>query len=188
MISTRVMPPLDCANDVEGQCAPRPSGDAHTCHGGSPYAAASCGSPPRPVVAGRAERTGTGATPPLDAPVVACARVCLRTPRPRRGRSRPWIPAGRLAARCGSGPIILLGAPAGTVLGNALAVPFPGPGSILALDFMACHDPAFHAATAIWHYAAPSIATLPTGSVVLSVWRVWLRPRRGSGHRGKPPS
>ena len=104
MISARAVPPLDCANDVGGQCAPRPSGDAHLRYGGSRCTAASCGSPPRPAVAGRAERTGTGATPPSDAPVVAWARVCLRTPRPRRGRSRPWIPAGRLVARWGSGP------------------------------------------------------------------------------------
>ena len=52
---------------------------------------------------------------------------------------------------------------------------------------MAYHDPAFHKASVVWHYAAPGIATLPAGSLVLSVWRVWLWPRRRSGRRGKLP-
>ena len=85
------------------------------------------------------------------------------------------------------GTLVLLGAPLGAMLGNAVAAPFPGPGGNPGLDLMAYHDPAFHTAIAIWHYAAPGIATLLACSLVFSVWRVWLRPRRGSARRGKLP-
>ena len=86
------------------------------------------------------------------------------------------------------GTLVLLGAPLGAVLGNAIVAPFPEPGGNPALDLMAYHDPAFHEALAIWHYAAPGIATLLAGSLVLSVWRVWLRPRRRSARRGRLPA
>ena len=86
------------------------------------------------------------------------------------------------------GTLVLLGAPLGAVLGHAIAAPFPGPGGDPALDLMAYHEPAFHRALAVWHYAAPGIAMLLAGSLVLSVWRVWLRPRCGSvRRRGKLP-
>ena len=64
---------------------------------------------------------------------------------------------------------------------------FPEPVDNSALDLVAYRDPALHDEIAVWHYAAPGIATLLAGSLVLSVWRVWLRPRRGSGRRGKLP-
>ena len=35
---------------------------------------------------------------------------------------------------------------------------------------MAFHDPAFPKALAVWHYAAPGIATLLASSLVLSGW------------------
>jgi len=85
------------------------------------------------------------------------------------------------------GTLVLLGAPLCAVLGNAIVAPFPRPGGNPAFDLMAYHDPAFHRAIAIWHYATPGIATLLAGSLVVSVWRVWLRPRRGSSRRGKLP-
>ena len=85
------------------------------------------------------------------------------------------------------GTLVLLGAPLGAVLGNAIVAPFPEPGRKPALDLTAYHDPVFHEAIAIWHYAAPGIATLPAGSLVLSVRRVWLRPRRRSMRPGKLP-
>ena len=99
MTGRRVTPLLKCANDAGGQCAPGSSGDAHPSTAVSLDTAKTYVLAPRLAVAGRDARTVTGATPPLDAPVVAWARVCLRTPRPRRGRSRPWIPAGRQVAR-----------------------------------------------------------------------------------------
>ena len=59
-----------------------------------------CLAAPRPDGRGQTLDASTGTTtPPFDAPVVAWARVCFHTPRPRGGRSRPWIPAGRQVAR-----------------------------------------------------------------------------------------
>ena len=96
-------------------------------------------------------------------------------------------PCGKAGGPMRIGTLVLLGAPLGAVLGNAIVAPFPEPGGNPALDLMAYHDPAFHKAIAVWHYAAPGIATLLAGSLVLSVWRVWLRPRRRSARRGKLP-
>ena len=96
-------------------------------------------------------------------------------------------PCGKAERPMRTGTLVLLGVPVGAVLGNAIAAPFPGPGGNPALDLMAYYDPAFHQAIVIWHYAAPGIATLLAGSLVLSVWRVWLRPRQRSGRRGKLP-
>ena len=96
MMGARLTPALDCANDAEGQCAPWPSGNAHSCHGVSLYTAVSCGSKPRPAVVGRDARPGSGATPQSEGLVRARGRVRLRTPVPApSGRSQPSIPAGR---------------------------------------------------------------------------------------------
>ena len=96
MMGARLMPALDCVNDAEGQCAPWPSGNAHSCHGVSCYTDISCVSCLRPVVAGRVARPGTGATPQSEGLVRARGRVGLRTPVPApSGRSQPSIPAGR---------------------------------------------------------------------------------------------
>ena len=97
-------------------------------------------------------------------------------------------PCGKADRPMRVGTLILLGTPLGAVLGNAIIAPFPGPGGNPALDLMAFNDPAFHRALAVWHCAAPGVATLLAGSLVLSVWRVWLRPRRRSARRGKLPS
>ena len=76
----------------------------------------------------------------------------------------------------------------GTLVLLAIGALFAGSGGNRALDLMAFHDPAFHKALAVWHYAAPGIATLLASSLVLSVWRVWLRPRRRSARRDRLPA
>ena len=96
-------------------------------------------------------------------------------------------PCGKAGGPMGIGTLVLVGVLLGAVLGNAIVAPFPGPCGNPALDLMAFHDPALHKALAIWHYAAPGIATLLAGSLVLSAWRVWLRPQRRSLRSGKRP-
>ena len=79
MTRPRVMPLPGCANDMEGQCAPWSSGDAHPSHAANRDSVTTCVLAPRPDVAGRDTRTETGATPPPDAPVVAWP-VCVYAP------------------------------------------------------------------------------------------------------------
>ena len=76
---TRPTAPLECANDAEDGCASWSSGHAHPSRTPSRDTVTPCVFVPRPAVAGRSARVGTGATPPLDAPVVALARVCIHT-------------------------------------------------------------------------------------------------------------
>ena len=56
--------------------------------------------PARPAAANGAAPTGTGATPPVDALVMAWGRACFHTRCPRRGRSRSSIPPGRVSEPC----------------------------------------------------------------------------------------
>ncbi len=84
--------------------------------------------------------------------------------------------------------LVLGGLAAVAVIARALRAPFPGPGGNPVLDLMAYHDPAFHAATQVWYYAAPGVAVLLAGSLGLSVWRVWLQPRAKGGGKGQLPT
>ena len=96
----RVMPPLGRENDAGGRFTARPGPDSHAAHRISVYATASYASAARPDVARRADEAEMGATPPADALVMAWGRACFHTRCPRRGRSRPCIPPGRVPARC----------------------------------------------------------------------------------------
>ena len=78
-------------------------------------------------------------------------------------------PCGKAGGPTRIGTLILHGAPLGAVLGNAIVAPFWEPGGNPAHDLMAYHYAAFHKALAVWYYAAPGIATLLAGSLVLSV-------------------
>ena len=100
MMCLRVMPLLRCENDVGGRFTVCPIPDSHGTRHVSAEAAASYASAARPGVAGRAATADAGATPPADALVMAWGHACFHTPCPRRGRSRPSIPPGRLSARC----------------------------------------------------------------------------------------
>ena len=93
-------PQPGCENDIEDRFTAEPGGDSQSDGHVSDCAATSCGYATRPATAKRDARSGTGATPPVDAPVVAWVRACFHTPWPGRGRSHPWIPAGRQADRC----------------------------------------------------------------------------------------
>ena len=71
MTGARLTAALECANDAGGRCALWPSGDAHACYGVSHDTTTSCAFAAGSVSAARAALTGTGATPPVDALVMA---------------------------------------------------------------------------------------------------------------------
>ncbi len=84
-----------------------------------------------------------------------------------------------------SGALAIIGAAVGAVSGHALKAPFPGTGDNPALDLIAHHDPRLWAALRLWHYAWPAVAVVLSGSLCLSVWRVWLQPLFRFRRRGR---
>lgn len=87
-----------------------------------------------------------------------------------------------------SGALAIIGAAVGAVSGHALKAPFPGTGDNPALDLIAHHDPRLWAALRLWHYAWPAVAVVLSGSLCLSVWRVWLQPLFRVRRRGTLPA
>ena len=101
---------------------------------------------------------------------------------------RPGAGSGRGAAgRRRRAPLVLLGIAVSAAGVRAFRAPFPAAGENPFLDLVEFNDPAIHAAIRTWYHAAPAAAVLLAGSLVLSVWRVWLEPRRGSRRRGALP-
>ncbi len=86
-----------------------------------------------------------------------------------------------------SGTLAIIGAAVGAAGARALKAPFPPADANPYLDLIAWHDPALHAAVRVWHYAWPAVAVVLTGSLVLSVWRVWLQPLVRFRRRGRLP-
>ena len=114
----------------------------------------------------------------------------------RHGHAHAILRRGSLPtsdpSRKGVGPmrpatLAIIGTALGAAAGHAFRAPFPGPGGNPVLDLIAYHDPGFHTAIRVWHYAAPAVAVVLFGSLGLSVWRVWLQPRAGGGGRGTLP-
>ena len=87
-----------------------------------------------------------------------------------------------------SGALAIIGAAVGAVGGHALKAPFPGTGDNPVLDLIAHHDPRLWAALRLWHYAWPAVAVVLSGSLCLSVWRVWLQPLFRVRRRGRLPA
>ena len=100
MMCLRVMPPLGRENDARGRFTAWPGPDSHGTHRVSDDTAASYAPAARPDVARRADEADTGATPPADALVMAWGHACFHTLCPRRGRSLPCIPPGRVSEPC----------------------------------------------------------------------------------------
>ena len=91
--------------------------------------------------------------------------------RPGAGSGR-GAAAGRWRAR-----LFLVGLAASAAAVRALRSPFPASGENPFLDLLRFNDPALHAAIRTWYHAAPAAGVLLAGSLLLSVWRVWLEPR-----------
>ena len=83
--------------------------------------------------------------------------------------------------------VAVIGAAIGTAGAHALELPFPAVGDNPYLDLIAYNDPGIHAAIRLWYYAVPGVAVILAGSLVLSVWRVWLQPLFRFRRRGKLP-
>ena len=58
--------------------------------------------------------------------------------------------------------------------------PFPMPGDDPVLDLMLYHTPNFYGWIVRWYYAAPAVAVIVGGLVLISVWRVWFEDMGGN--------
>ena len=83
--------------------------------------------------------------------------------------------------------LLMLGFAAVVSSVRAIWAPFVPVGVNPFLDLIYYNDPAIYAVIRGWYYAAPAAASILAGSLLLSVWRVWLEPRSRSGRRGKLP-
>ncbi len=97
------------------------------------------------------------------------------------------IPSGKGISPMKNSTVAVIGAALGTAGAHALELPFPGIGDNPYLDLIAHNDPGLHAAIRVWYYAAPGVAVVLAGSVVLSVWRVWFQPLVRIVRRGRLP-
>ena len=56
--------------------------------------------------------------------------------------------------------------------------PFPALETVPLLDLLEYHNPNVYSAVVLWYYLSPLVAVMLTGSIVLSVWKVWLEARK----------
>ena len=110
--------------------------------------------------------------------------MCTHLPPSPAGSLPAMDPYGKvIGAMLRPATLVLVGLASAAAIAHAFWAPFPGSGENPVLDLVAYHDPGFHAVIRTWYYAAPAIAVVLAGSLGLSVWRVWLQPRVGSGGR-----
>ena len=56
--------------------------------------------------------------------------------------------------------------------------PFPALETVPLLDLLEYHNPNFYSAVVVWYYLSPLVVVMLAGSIVLSVWKVWIEARR----------
>ena len=56
--------------------------------------------------------------------------------------------------------------------------PFPALETVPLLDLLEYHNPHFYSAVVLWYYLSPLVAVMLAGSIVLSVWKVWIEARK----------
>ena len=56
--------------------------------------------------------------------------------------------------------------------------PFPALETVPLLDLLEYHNPAFYSAVVVWYYLSPLVAVMLAGSIILSIWKVWLEARK----------
>ena len=56
--------------------------------------------------------------------------------------------------------------------------PFPALETVPLLDLLEYHNPNFYSAVVLWYYLSPLVAVMLTGSIALSIWKVWLEARK----------
>ena len=69
---------------------------------------------------------------------------------------------------------------AGTVvtIWHFAARPFPVLEANPLLDLLEYHNPDFYSAVLIWYYVSPLVAVMIGGSILRSIWKVWIERRR----------
>ena len=56
--------------------------------------------------------------------------------------------------------------------------PFPALETVPLLDLLEYHNPHFYSAVVIWYYLSPLVVVMLGGSIVLSIWKVWIEARK----------
>ena len=56
--------------------------------------------------------------------------------------------------------------------------PFPALGAFPLLDLLEYHNPTFYSAVVVWYYLSPLVAVMLAGSILLSIWKVWIEARK----------
>ena len=56
--------------------------------------------------------------------------------------------------------------------------PFPALGTNPLLDLLEYHNPDFYSAILIWYYVSPLAAVMIGGSIIRSIWTIWIERRR----------
>ena len=56
--------------------------------------------------------------------------------------------------------------------------PFPALETVPLLDLLEYHNPTFYSAVVVWYYLSPLVTVMLAGSIVLSIWKVWLEARK----------
>ena len=56
--------------------------------------------------------------------------------------------------------------------------PFPALETVPLLDLLEYHNPNFYSAVVLWYYLSPLVVVMLAGSIVLSVWKVWIEARK----------
>ena len=66
----------------------------------------------------------------------------------------------------------------GVTIWHFAARPFPALEANPLLDLLEYHNPDYYSALLIWYYVSPLVAVMITGSILRSIWKVWIERRR----------
>ena len=56
--------------------------------------------------------------------------------------------------------------------------PFPALETVPLLDLLEYHNPNFYSAVVVWYYLSPLVTVMLAGSIILSIWKVWIEARK----------
>ena len=74
--------------------------------------------------------------------------------------------------------LMIFFAGAGVTIWHFAARPFPALEANPLLDLLEYHNPDFYSALVIWHYVSPLVAVMIGGSMIRSIWKIWIERRR----------
>ena len=101
-----------------------------------------------------------------------------------RAGSLTAVPTARMAVRTARflhaipTALMIFFAGAGVTIWHFAARPFPALETNPLLDLLEYHNPDFYSALLIWYYVSPLVAVIITGSILRSIWKVWIERRR----------